>query len=545
MQTVNYYTGAPANMDDSDQFMINARDMYTQQQMQTGPSNPYYTCNTNQGYTGPRPGSNLQFYQGNNLVGQQFVPQQPYPMYNQVNGLHYNTSGTNMSYQTQNGFVQAPNQMQLQYHQSPQMQYVPNNAQYMPNVAPNPQIYGYRDNGPGIVTYRNPGYVGNPAISYIEQRQQMGYQPMMYGNQQPQEKVVQVRGIDPLNGGKYLFSADTQDKLDQLQVDMVLENQQSLAKKELQAKRMSGSYLNNNFGGGFMYNPQLYGGIDPQVYSKYKAKVQEMAQEAEERRINFNKRLSKLCHSWLGDNTTDEEINKAYEGYTYTIPYETIQFANAQQRFENLVPVNTAPLYWAHDAQVTAEFRKYCPNGRSMNEFFNDATMIRIKDAEEQEKHRRRDGKLYYDQDIMHYYIRKYAKDNLIDDSGINYNKATKADIMKQMMGKENYKDLEDVGIKLTEDGHLDVSFDFSTAPQSLRDKLRDPSPTSSMPSGAMNGYGPVIQNENVIQYEQNRSKFFQSIMDTTKKINYDDGTGANTRNLVNTGPPNIAMGGG
>ena len=60
-----------------------------------------------------------------------------------------------------------------------------------------------------------------------------------------------------------------------------------------------------------------------------------------------------------------------------------------------------------------------------------------------------------------------------------------------------------------------------------------------------MNGYGPVIQNENVIQYEQNRSKFFQSIMDTTKKINYDDGTGANTRNLVNTGPPNIASGGG
>ncbi len=546
MQTVDYYTGAQTNPgDESDQFMVSAREMYTQQQMQTPQANPYFSYGDT-GYQGPGPGSHLEFYQGNTMVGQQYIPQQPMQYNSAVNGLHYSPVTTNMGYQNQNGYLGAPNQMPIQTPQSPVMQYVPQSGQLytqMQYSAPNPQFYGYRDGGPGVVTYSNPAYngfvgrTGNPALDYIQQRQG-GYQPINYGVQQPQQgHVIHVKGADPLQNGKYLYTSNLEEQLDQLQVDMVLENQEAIAKREEQAKKLSGSYLNNNYLGGLgAYGYNLYGGIDPQVYNKYKTKVQELASEAEERRNKFNKNLSRLVHNWLGDDVTDEQIDKHFEGYTYTIPQQDIYFAQAQQRFERLVPVNTAAAFWAHDAEVTAEFRKYCPDGRNMNEFFNDATMVLIRDAEEQEAHRRRDGKLYYDQDIMHHYIRQYAKEKMIDDSGIDYTKASKGDIMKHLMGKDNLKDLEDSGITIKDDGHFDFNIRWDTAPESLKLKLRDPSPTSSLPSGSIKG--PVIQNDNVIRYEQNRSKFFQSIMENSApKINHGDGSG-NLQNLSNLSPP-------
>lgn len=545
MQTVNYYTGAQAN-DNSDEFMISAREMYTQQQMTQPQANPYFTYGSNNsgGYQGPGPGSNLEFFQGNNLVGQQYIPQTNFSMNQGVNGLHYTTSGTNMGYQNQNGFPQMPNQMQIMTPQYPLIQNMQQTAQLytpMQNFAPNPQYYGYRDNGPGVVTYSNPnfsGYKGNPAIDYIQQRQAQGNitQPInYYGAQQPQGQTVHVSKQDPLNGGKYLFTPDLQNQLDQMQVDMIIDNQEAIARREEQARKLSGSYLNSNYAGGISaYNSNLYGGMDPQVYNKYKSKLQDLACQAEERRNKFNKNLSKLVHNWLGDEISDEQLDKEFEGYTYTIPQEDIVFAQNQQRFDRLVPVNTAAIFWAHDAEVTAEFKKYCPDGRSMNEFFNDATMILIKDAEEQEAHRRRDGKQYYDQDIMHHYIRKFAMERNIDDSAIDYSKASKGDIMKHLMGKDNLKDLEDSGITIKEDGHFDFNINWDSAPESLKMKLRDPSPTSSLPSGSLTG--PVIKNENVIQYEQNRSRFFQSIMESEgPKMNHE-GSG-NLMNLANMSP--------
>ena len=555
MQEYNYFTGSPTDPADySDQFVVNARDIYQDQQM-SAPANPYFTVGSGKGYQGPGPGSSLSFYDQNGTqVNQVNIPPNPQPInnpYMPVGNLHY---GQQPMQNQQYAVPQSPIMGQLQTPYSPVMQYPQFNGQLqgqMQYSAPGPQYQNYyRDGGPGIVSYRAPGYTGNPALDYIRQQQNRGTiysQPIyQYGQPQVQERVVHVAGADPLSSGKYLFTADVKDQIEQLQADMIIENQEYLAKREMQMKHQQDTFLSANPVNYGMYYGNYYARntsmIDPTILSKYRGKVNEILVDAENRRVGYNKNLSKLCHSWLGIDVPEQELDRTYSGYNYTVPQEDIQFAMHQQRIENMVPVNTAAKYWAHDAAVTAEFRKYCPDGRSMNEFFNDCTMLNIREAENEEKHRRMDGKLYYDQDIFHSYLRKYAKEKMIDDSAIDYSTATKGDIMKQLMGQDNVNEFEKDGIHITDEGKFtfnpaeNARAHWDSVPENIKNIYRANGEAPPGDRQASPSVTQVIQNENVANYQYNRSKFFQSIFENDKKINYDTGPKINTTPPVNVG---------
>jgi hypothetical protein len=300
MQEINYYTGSPVDpIDNSDQFVVSARDIYRDQQM-SAPANPYFSVGSGKGYQGPGPGSSLSFYdQNGNQVNQVNVPPIQQPIYNpqMVGNLHY---GQQPMQNPQYVVPQSPIMGQLQTPYYSTMQNMPFNGQTQGQIqysAPGPQYTNYyQDGGPGVVSYRAPGYKGNPALEYIRQQQANGTvysQPIyQYGQQVPQEKVVHVSGADPLSSGKYLFSADVKDQIEHLQADMLVENQEYLAKRELQMRHQQDTFLSANpVNYGMYYNNYAMrnngGMIDPIILSKYKGKINDILVKAENRRVDY------------------------------------------------------------------------------------------------------------------------------------------------------------------------------------------------------------------------------------------------------------------
>ena len=374
MNRVNYYTGQPVDesvaqlsdpTDNSNQFAFNASEAYNY-----------------------------------NFVAPQIPQPQPMPMFQQYQqfpqGQGYMTPPT--------GFMGAP-------MNTP---YVPWRSQN-PNTINRWQQQTYSSFG---------GYAGAPYMG-TGMTQQVGVynpviqQPMYFQQQQPQQvqdRVVHVPGYNPF-GNPGLLLSNAEELCDQMQVDAMFENEKAMAKRE---ERMQG-YFNNNMGGYNYYN-NFYGmpymnnlNYDQNVYNSLVSKIQEMADAAIERRLNFNKNISRMVHNYLGDNVTDEQINTLYEGYTYTIPGTSIKEYEIQDKLYNCVPFDNSGYYQKLDANVTAMYRSLAPAGRNMNEFLYDAGFLILEDKIEKQLHRNRDGSRLYNSDTYHRYLRKYALENELE----------------------------------------------------------------------------------------------------------------------------------
>lgn len=469
------YFGDPN--DNSDQYAIDARDLYQaqaqQQYYQQQPSGYFYP-NYNmpqQNYYNPGMQQSIQ----SNLMYMQPQQQQSY----------YPT--TDMSMQQQGGGIG--------YNQQPQYQ-------------------------------QGPGYVGNPAFQFIQNNnyrpQRWGYNaqnrygsnPYYFQYQQPQyqDKVVHVPGYNP-TGSDYIFTSDAQDQLDQMQVDMMFDMDKAIAKH---AERTQGYFNSNMYGYNYYGVPYYTSYYDQSVINKYNQKVEKLKQEALDRKLSFNKNLSKLAHNWLNDGVTDEEIDRRYEGYDYTIPGAKLQNDAQQDMLDRLVPVNSAAWYQEQDRLVSEEFRKLSPAGRNMNEFFEDCGYIRSMDNLEEEYHRRKDNKGLYDTDFFHMTMRKYAAQHDIDDRQVDYSTQSKRDIMTKIFGKDQVEDMERRGVSIGGDHTINVS-----APEEMKRRL-DPQYGQYHNDPHFTGMNPpepdqVLTNELENDYNYQRNRFIQSIMRSDK----------------------------
>ena len=290
------------------------------------------------------------------------------------------------------------------------------------------------------------------------------------------------------------------------------EQQAAIAKRQ---QRSQGYFNMNQMGYTNYYGtPYINNYFDYSIQNKYMNRLQEMKQEAIERRKRLNKRLSMICHNYLKDGVTEADIDRIYDGYTYTIPGNSMLEYQTQAKLERLVPVNNAYIYQEHSRQVSAAYEMICPKGHNMNEYFADLGLLRIGENIEKEYHRRRNTQNYYDTDIYHEYMRKYALEHDIEMKQSQYNKetatkladltiekkgeVTKQDIMDILYTPEKKEELRNKGFIINPDGTTEIKppdylFKDNSAPK------------------------VEINSENELDYEMRRSAFIASIYNNNR----------------------------
>lgn len=221
-----------------------------------------------------------------------------------------------------------------------------------------------------------------------------------------------------------------------------------------------------------------------------------------------------ICHNYLKDGVTESDIDKIYDGYTYTIPGTSVVEYQNQERLARLVPFNNAHLYQEHSRMVTKAYQMIAPPGHNLNEFLADCALFKIVDNMEKEYHRRRNTQNYFDTDIYHEYMRKYAIEHDIEMQDQQRNRetakkltdltiqkqgdVTKQDIMDVLYPPEKIQELRNNGFIINPDGTTEIKppdylFNNNSAPR------------------------PEIHSENELDYEMRRSAFIASIYDSNR----------------------------
>ena len=384
-----------------------------------------------------------------------------------------------------------PQQQPTQYNYDPNMrsmQMNPSQTQYF-----NPGGYGYNTGYPGQMFPMNPpmgntnmgfqGFQGNPALAMINNMNNgQGFSPFSggfynpYQMQQPvyYDKVVHVPGFN--TGTEVLFPANIEEICDQLQIEMMIEQEEAIAERN---KRFQG-YFNNNFGTNYYGMPFTSNYMDQGILNKYRAKIEALKQEAMERRTRLNKGLSKLAHNYLGDEVTDEDIDRIYDGYSYTIPANTLRIQADVDRFSRMQPVSNQHIYAKHFNDMQRMYTQMVGENPNMNEFLQNQGIVAIYESMEEEMHKRKDGTRYYQEDGYKRFLRK----------AIMERKGIKPESVQQNgIPMSNAFPILSQSANMLEDGTLNI-----TAPAWL------------------GGRQITLNNEMEQHFEENRQKFLQSI---------------------------------
>ena len=303
-----------------------------------------------------------------------------------------------------NGYATDPNQRMISMNQQQQAfnPFAPQQPQYIPNQG------GYIPYQPYMSPYRAQfqqnnsfGFAGNPVFGMYGQQQPWG----MYNNVQPQaqDRVVHVPGVN--FGSTTLFQNDIEDVCNKMQVDMMMEQETAALERQ---ERIQGYFNNNGYYN--YYGMPYYGFSDTTVINKYRNKIEEMRKEGQERRIEYNKNLKRLCNNILGEEMSEEELDNLFRGYDYTIPAAKVQAMYDCDRFSKMVPVSNQHLY-AKNFQELHNFY----NGimgqmekQDLNGFLGALGIVQVCENLEQEYHNRRDGSRLYDSDSYKRYLRKH-----------------------------------------------------------------------------------------------------------------------------------------
>ena len=310
-------------------------------------------------------------------------------------------------------------QMSMQPQQQTQIPFIP----YSPPQQPMTMSGGYVGNP---VFNTGGGFFGNPQQPMYNTG--YGWQPGQFNNgfmfgAQPryQDQIVRVPGLN--FGSDILLTPDAQEICDQLQLDMMMEQEEAIAKRN---ERFQG-YFNNN---GYNYYglPYYNSYQDLSVTRKYTDKINELRQEAKDRRINFNKNLSRLAHNIIGDGISEEQLDMIYNGYEYTIPANDIHMQAECSRFSRMVPVSNQYLY-ANKYNEMKQFYESIMTEKSLNGVLQSFGTMHACDELEKSIHDRRDGSQLYSSDSYKRYLRKQiAERNGLAPSDSYINAATAID---------------------------------------------------------------------------------------------------------------------
>ena len=256
-----------------------------------------------------------------------------------------------------NPFVQSGGYNQFQqpnpYFQY-QQPYQPQNYG-MPNPYTNPYI-GQQQ------FYNNKyyGFQGNPVLNngfgYGINNNQWG--SAFAPQPQPQDRTVHVPGLTFSN--QPLFPPDIEEICDKMQIEMMVEQEEALAKRQ---QNNQGFFVNNgfynNYYGASYFNPYY----DNQVYNKYRNKIEEMRKEYTQKRVDYQKNLKRLCNNWLGEEMSEEELDALFNGYDYVVPANVVKSSYDCERFSRMVPVSNQKAYADNYKQLTGIYNQIMDKG--------------------------------------------------------------------------------------------------------------------------------------------------------------------------------------
>lgn len=384
-----------------------------------------------------------------------------------------NVSPINQNPQNEMVYVSDPNQRFQSMNMMNQQTINPGGAGYFYHNSPyTAQFSGFQ------------GYAGNPAFNYI---QNMGYptgisQPYQMSGMNPvyqyQDRTVHVDGFNP-TGSIGIFPVNIEAICDKLQTEMMIEQEEAIAQRN---KRMQG-YFNSNFGSNYYGMPYYSNYLDFNVLNKYKQKAAEIRQEAINKRLNLNKNLSRLANNYLGKETNEEELTKLYEGYDYVIPGVKQQHDALQAELSRMKPISNQGAYVRHHNEVKQIMTSIVGQTKDMNDFLRAQGPLTTLGIMEEEMHKRRDASQFYQGDAYRRLLVKSIRDR-------NKKEGEEVSTMPipSLLSAENFPALSQNG-SILEDGSISI-----TAPPWLGNRQM------------------YIQNEMEKHFEENRSRFLQSI---------------------------------
>ena len=265
----------------------------------------------------------------------------------------------------------------------------------------NPYIYNNMGGNPYIYNSN----MGNPAFS-------MGYiQP-----QQPRSLTMHIPAYNP--GGEYMPLVGFQDKIDDLQKEFWIKEQEQSAKSNFN------NY--NNYGYNYYGNPYYSGNYYGMNSLRNEANtiINQMQSEARENRRQFNIRMSKLAHniSTNGRGYNEDAIEELYTGKDIENPFGiTAPDLIAQNRFANLVPFDNSQIYRNHSLAASAQYSAIIRPDANLKECFDNTGIIGAEYILEEEAHRRRDCSNMYDSSDSgyRYFVKKKAAERYAAQNGI------------------------------------------------------------------------------------------------------------------------------
>ena len=346
---------------------------------------------------------------------------------------------------------------------------------------------GYYPNQPQVGLGANPYQYGyyNPQSSYYYQQTQQ---------QTPQEITFYVQ---PVNfSGEYLPSMGFEEEIEQMKRDYWTRSLEKSAEDSVNRQQQNfgyygGYYNGNNYYGTPFYNPYQYNSLDSEISRR----AQEMEDEARENRKRFNLNIARLAHNIAGDTYNDDELVERYEGKTVSAPYGFTNYSDMYEynRFSNLVPFDNSQYYREFNASVSREYNSIIPENSSMNDCFENMGILNAHYELEEEKHRRRNGTLLYDDNSYKYYVKAKAAERYAEKNGIQINNMAQ---QPQQPYANNVQDLKQEVINsmptlsqsatLCDDGTLNITCNF----------------------GSKAGQVYSVHNSQEAEYEEDRARF-------------------------------------
>ena len=321
------------------------------------------------------------------------------------------------------------------------------------------------------------GYQGNPAFGFMQQQNMYNpYAQQQYQQPTYSDQIIHVDGFH--TGSRAMFKSDIEDVCDQMQIDMMIEQEEAIAKRN---QRVQG-YFNNNGYNNYYGMPYMNNYMDNTVTLKYQRKVEDLKQEAIARRANFNKNLLQLCNNYLDEGMTNEQIDTICNGYDYVIPASMQQVQYESDRLANLVPVDNRDEFVKHFNEVNAFYDKVFQQ-KDLQGFLHAQGLLHTYEIIEEEQHRRRDASKYYQDDGY----KRILKKSIARRNGIDPDQITQP---QQPNFMNSFPTLAQNG-SMMEDGTISIS-----APPWLGGSAKH----------------IQITNELEQHFEENRHKFLQSI---------------------------------
>ncbi len=207
-----------------------------------------------------------------------------------------------------------------------------------------------------------------------------------YGYSQPQQQCADmtyiVDGYNP-SASNMMFGSDIQEKYNDIM------NRMRQEQEEYQLRMQQNPHFNSYNYYGSMNNGQ----ISPYIMEKYRKEEYKLEQEAVQRRIDFNKRLSRAAHAYLDDNISEEEIDSIYDRREVVVKGQDFVSSaayNNLQTFTVDVAEMNRQIYIAHNNQVTEYHNSIVSKDANLLEYLDTAGELAALELQEEVVRQRR-----------------------------------------------------------------------------------------------------------------------------------------------------------